>query len=160
MDMIPISFSKPIRDKLHEELQRAFKKNNTKLYRVIQALIWYGEGKSVNDIAQLLHVSTRSIYNWVKDFICKGFNWLFRQMYVGRGNKSKLTKAQKSELYKMIESGPEACGFYCGIWNCALIAELIMLRYGVKYNPRYSPQSARKDGVDLPKSSFYIRQTR
>ena len=152
--MIDITFSKPILDELHEALQRAFKKNNTKLYRVIQALIWYGEGKSASDIAKLLHLSPKSIYNWVKDFICKGFTWLFRQMYVGRGCKSRLTKAQKDELYKMIESGPEACGFYCGIWNSALIAELVMLRFGVKYNPHYLSSLLKKMGLTYQKARF------
>jgi hypothetical protein len=36
----PLTFSKPILDRLHEELQVAIKKNNVSLYRIIQALIW------------------------------------------------------------------------------------------------------------------------
>lgn len=123
--MIPISFSKPILKKLHQELQIAYQLNNIELYRTIQALIWYGEEKATTEIAEFLPVTSRTIYNWVKSFIGKSFSWLDQKRYLGRGRKSKLTKAQKKELDERIVSGPEANGFECGIWNTALIAELI-----------------------------------
>ncbi|RKZ89528.1 MAG: hypothetical protein DRR19_11465 [Candidatus Parabeggiatoa sp. nov. 1] len=135
--MIPISFSKLILEKLRQKRQVAYERDSIESYRMIQALIWYGEGQPVSEIALFLQVTTKTIYNWIKLFICNVFSWLFRHMYVGRGRKSKLTKAQKSELYKMIESGPEACGFECGVWNTALIASSLLLKFGVKYNPRY-----------------------
>ncbi len=47
--------------------------------------------------------------------------------YHGRGRKEKLTKAQQKQLHDMIVEGPEAHGFASGIWNCAMIAELILL---------------------------------
>jgi hypothetical protein len=79
-------------------------------------------------------------------------------MYVGRGCKSRLTKAQKDELYKMIESGPFAkwvllwdmefctdCGTgYVEIWS--------------QIQPSLLSSLAKKDGVDLPKSSLHIGQ--
>jgi transposase len=152
--MTPISFSKPILDELRSKLKMAYESDSLESYRMTQALIWYGEGKAVSEIAQFLQVTTKTIYNWVKSFICKGFSWLFRKMYVGSGRKSKLTKAQKSELYKMVESGPEACGFECGMWNTALIAELILLKFGVKYNPRYLSSLLKKMGLSYQKARF------
>jgi len=115
--MTPITFSKPILDRLHEELLKAVGKNNVSLYRIIQALIWLGEGKPVAEIAKLLNVANKTVYNWLKNFMCNRFDWLLKRRYVGRGRKSRLTKAQKSKLYKMIVSGPEACGFDCGVWK-------------------------------------------
>jgi len=44
----------------------------------------------------------------------------------------------------MIVSGPDACGFDCGVWNTALIAELVVLKFGVKYNPRYLSSLLKK----------------
>jgi len=152
--MIAISFSKSILNELRQELQIAYKLNNIDLYRRLQALLWYGEGKSATDIAEFLSVTSRTIYNWVKSFICKGFYWLFRQRYVGRGRKSKLTKTQKKKLYKMVESGPEANGFECGVWNTALIAELILLKFRVKYNPRYLSSLLKQMGLSYQKARF------
>jgi transposase len=97
--MNPISFSKPILDELRKELQVAYKKDSLKVYRMIQALNRSGEERPVSEIAEFLSSSTKTIYNWAKSFICKGFSWLFREMYVVCYRKSKLTKAQKSELY-------------------------------------------------------------
>ncbi len=54
----------------------------------------------------------------------------------------------------MIESGPEACGFECGVWNTALIAELILLKFGVKYNPRYLSSLLKKMGLSYQKARF------
>jgi transposase len=152
--MTPLTFSKEVLDKLHEELQVAVIKNNVSLYRVIQALIWLGEGKPVSMIAELLNVTNKTVYNWLKRFMCKRFDWLLKRRYVGRGRKSKLTKAQKSELYKMIVAGPESCGFDCGVWNSALIAELVMLRFNVKYNPRYLSSLLKKMGLSYQKARF------
>ena len=143
--MIPISFSKPILEKLRKQLQVAYEMDNIKLYRTIQALSWSGEGQPVSKIAPFLQVTTQTIYNGIKSFICKSFS--FRERYVGRGRKSKLTQVQKSELYKMIESGPAACGLECGVWNTALIAERILLKFGVKYNPRYLSRLLKKMGL-------------
>jgi transposase len=114
------------------------------------------KGKPVDRIAELLNVTNKSVYNWLKHFMCKGFGWLLKRRYVGRGRKSKLTKAQKSELYKMIESGPEACGFYCGVLHTALIAELIMLRFNVKYNPRILRSLLKKMGLSYQKAKRNI----
>lgn len=152
--MLSIQFSKSIINKLREKLQVAYERNNIEAYRMTQALIWYGEGQLVSEIAHPLQVTKKTIYNWIKSFICKGFSWLFRKMYIRRGVKSKLTSAQKSELYKMIESGPEACGFDCGVWNTALIAELILLKFGVKYNPRYLSTLLKKMGLSYQKARF------
>ncbi len=83
--MTRISFSKSILEKLRKQLQVAYECDNIETYRMTQALIWYGEGQAVCKIAQFLQVTAKTIYNWIKSFICKGFSWLFRKMYIGRG---------------------------------------------------------------------------
>jgi DDE superfamily endonuclease/Winged helix-turn helix len=40
-------------------------------------------------------------------------------------------------LYKIIVDGPEKYGFDCGIWNAAMIVEVIQKEFHVTYNPRY-----------------------
>jgi len=149
-----IFFSKAILYKLSKALQRSLQLSNLVYYRTIHALIWYGKGESVFRIAELLQVTVKTIYNWVNDFLCKGFSWLFSKRYKGRGVTSKLNEAQKKQLYDLILSGPEACGFHCGIWNSALIAELILLRFGVKYNPRYLCRLLKKLGLSYQKAKF------
>jgi transposase len=79
-------------------------------------------------------VDIKTIVNWLKTFMHKGMAWLTGQHYKGRGRKEKLTKAQQKQLLELIKAGPEANGFHCGIWNSAMIAEVIRLKFEVRYN--------------------------
>jgi len=54
----------------------------------------------------------------------------------------------------MIDAGPEANGFECGCWNSALIAELVYLKFGVRYNPRYLCSLLKKLGFSYLKAGF------
>ena len=74
--------------------------------------------------------------------------------YHGRGRKEKLTKAQQKQLHDMVAQGPEAHGFSSGIWNCAMIAELILLKFSVCYNLNYLPSLLKKLGLSYQKAHF------
>jgi transposase len=81
-------------------------------------------------------------------------SWFRRLRYQGRGRKEKLNSSQKKQLEKMIDEGPEANGFECGCWNSALIVELVYLKFGVKYNPRYLCSLLKKLGFSYQKAGF------
>ncbi|MCP4399870.1 MAG: transposase [bacterium] len=134
--MIQLSFSTNTIRSLHDELTRALKLNNFRLCKIVRSLLWRAEGKSVKEIAEFFQVTVKTIYNWIARFLLEGFSWLVSTHDQGRGRRSKLTKAQQHEVYAMVEAGPEANGFACGVWNTAMIAELILVKFGVSYNPR------------------------
>jgi putative transposase len=152
--MVTIYFSKSIIKCLHQELELAYKLNNVHLYRMAQALIWIGEGRFISEVAGLLRVSVGTIYNWLKEFMGKGLSCFSRRHYQGRGRKSKLSAEQKQTLYDRVVAGPEANGFDCGVWNSAMIAEMIWVEFGVKYNPRYLSTLLRKLGLSYQKARF------
>lgn len=54
----------------------------------------------------------------------------------------------------MIESGPEACGFDCGVLLSAMIASYLLLKFQVKYNPRYLSTLLKKMGLSYQKARF------
>lgn len=152
--MIQLSFSAKTIGRLQEELTKAFTLNNFRLYKIVQSLLWRAEGKAVKEIATFFQVTTTTIYNWIRRFVLEGFSWLVHKHYQGRGRRSKLTGQQQQELYDMVVAGPEANGFECGGWNTALIAELIMLKFGVAYNPRYLSSLLKKFGLSYQKARF------
>src|SRR5450759_4607354 len=84
----------------------------------------------------------------------KGMKWLTGQHYQGRGRKEKLTKVQQTELIKLIKDGPKANGFHCGIWNSAMIAEVIWLKFEVRYNLNYLSSLLKKLGFSYQKARF------
>ena len=56
MAMIAITFSKELLEKLRASLPTALKSKNIQAYRMAMALIWYDEGRGINEIAKLLGV--------------------------------------------------------------------------------------------------------
>ena len=119
--MIPLCFSKPLTEKLQTLLRVAYLTNDLRLYRIVQGLLWLAEGHGVGEIATLLNVSQRTVYNWLKAFLSGGLSWLQKARYQGWGREPKLSKAQKKELYELIVSGPEQNGFECDVWNTVMI---------------------------------------
>jgi transposase len=152
--MITLSFSKSILEKLQDTLPIALKLSNIRLYRLAQALLWYAEGLGLKEIAKRLLVDIKTIVNWLKTFMHKGMAWLTGQHYQGRGRKEKLTKAQQKQLVALIKAGPEANGFHCGIWNSAMIAEVIWLKFEVRYNLNYLSSLLKKLGLSYQKARF------
>ena len=152
--MITLSFSKAMVEGLEKELSRALSLNNLRLYKVVQGLLWVHEGKGLKSIARLLRVDVKTVDNWLRRFIVKGFSWLCGKHYQGRGRKSKLSAEQKQALSEMVKEGPEAQGFSCGGWNSAMIVELIWRRWGIRYNPRYLSRLLKKLGLSYQKARF------
>jgi transposase len=83
-----------------------------------------------------------------------GTAWVMGRHYQGRGRKEKLTKEQKKELLEMIVKGHEAHGFSSGIWNSAMIAKLILLKFSVCFNLNYLPSLLKKLGLSYQKARF------
>lgn len=152
--MITLSFSKSILEKLYENLLKAQRLSNIRLYRLAQGLIWFAEGIAAKEIAKRMGVDEKTIINWVKTFMYRGIDWLTGQHYLGRGRKDKLTHEQKQTLTRLIKDGPEANGFHCGIWNSAMIGEIVWLKFGVTYNLNYLSSLLKKLGFSYQKARF------
>jgi transposase len=152
--MITLSFSKSIVEKLQKNLEIALALSNIRLYRLAQALLWYSEGESIKQIAKLIGVCGKTIITWLKTFMYKGIAWLSGLHYQGRGRKDKLTQEQRQELIKLIKAGPEASGFHCGVWNSAMIAEIIWIKFEVRYNLNYLSCLLKKLGFSYQKARF------
>ena len=153
--MIPISYSKEQLKELYKELYKAHTTGNLHQYRVLFALILIGEkNHSLKEIARLIGVTVKTLFNWLKMFMANRMKLFKKHWFQGRGRKSKLTKTQRKELYKLIQTGPQANGFPCGCWNTAIIAEMIKLKFGVTYNERYLASLLKKMGLSYQKAKF------
>ena len=141
-------------DRLRKSLEEATRLNNVRLYKITKCLIWIGEGHLQEEVARMLDVSVKTVFNWLWEFAGRTFSWLFGLHFQGRGRKSKLSKTQKQKRYDMVVTGPESNGFDCGVWNSAMIAELIFSKFGVKYNPRYLCSLLKEMGLSFQKAKF------
>lgn len=149
-----ISFSKDTVNQLNQELKIAQKLNNLRLYKMIWCMLLINAGTPFESIAKQLNISVKTVYNWLGEFMLHRFSWLVGYHYQGRGRKPRLTKQQKDQLYQIIEKGPMAYGFDCGIWNSAMIVIVIENKFGVSYNPRYVCYLMKKIGLSYQKAKF------
>ncbi len=134
--MIQLSCSTNTIRSLHDELTRALTLNNFRLCKIARSLLWRAEGKPVKEIAEFFQVTVKTIYTWIARCLLEGVSWLVSKHDQGRGRKTTLTKTQQHELSAMVEAGPEENGCECGVWNTAMIAELMLVTFRVSYNPR------------------------
>ena len=149
-----IRFGNAIIKRLRGEIATAQRLNNLRLFKIVKCLLLVSENTHRSDVARLLHMSERNVYNWTSRFVLEGFPWLRGHHYRGRGRKSKLTKGQKERLYNIIAKGPEAYGFDAGLWTSAMIAEVILQEFGVTYNPRYVCSLLKKWNITYQKVAF------
>jgi transposase len=140
--------------KLHASVLIASKQKNMQGFKLALALISYGEGTRIEDIVKRFGVCFKTVVNWIKTLMYKGIDWVTAKHYQGRGCKDRLTKAQQKQLRDMITEGPEAHGFSCGIWNCAMIGDLILLKFSVVYNRNYLSTLLKKIGLSYQKARF------
>jgi transposase len=152
--MIALRLSKNLIKQLESLLDTALKKNDLRLYRIVESLLLFEEGYSMKEIAERLKISKRTPYTWLKKFLTFGTEWLRKETYKKLGRKPKLKKNQKEELYNMIKQGPEKNGFHSGVWNSAMINELILRKFGVLYNPRYLPTLLKNMKLSYQKAGF------
>jgi transposase len=149
-----IKFTRRTVKRLKKEVAIAQKLNNFRLFKLAMALLMVAEGQPIADVAEFFNVSTRTVSDWLRRFMVQRFSWLTGHHYQGRGRKPKLTKAQRGELYDLICAGPEASGYDCGIWTCGMIADLVLEKFKVVYNPRYVSALLKKMGLSYQKAGF------
>jgi transposase len=78
-----------------------------KVQKRLFAILWIDEGKSVEEVAALLHLSARSVRDWLRILRNKGFDALLVLHY--KGDSGNLTPAQIEQLKAEIETGKFHC---------------------------------------------------
>lgn len=142
------------RARITNELRAGAELGNLQFFKRAKAILLVADGKTSVEIAGLLEVDPRTVYNWICAWLLGGLAWLRRFRWPPRGRKSKLSKAQKRKLHAIIDAGPEKSGFACGCWNAAMVAEVIFTRFGVTYSVKYLPALLKKIGLSFQKAAF------
>ena len=103
-------------------------------------------------IALRLEVALGTVYAWLKAFMQHGVAALKYGPKVGR--KAKLAQPQLETLKQHILTGSIECGYESGVWNGALVAELIEREFNQHYHPRYVPSLLKELGFSYQKARF------
>ncbi len=100
--MAAITFSKDVLEKLRASLSIAVKLKSIQAYRIATALILYGEKLDIGEVAKLLGITAKTLFNWILKFMSGGVKWVTGKHFHGRGRKEKLTKVQQKQLHDMV----------------------------------------------------------
>jgi transposase len=146
------TLTNPRRQRLENKLRAARRNGDVSLVTRILAILSLSAGRTTEQVAEILHVSTRSINSWFTKYLLLGLAGLYRNRPKGR--PAKLTKSQKRELSRIIEQGPTKSGYVGNCWRSPMIQELIHDHFGVFYSVKYIAQLLKNLGFSFQKARF------
>ena len=89
-------------------------------------------GQSLNEVARRVGCAPISVGRW-RDARKKMGERAF-QVRFSPGRPSKLSKARKKTLVKILLEGPLESGYVTDVWTCRRVAEVIEREFGVEYH--------------------------
>ena len=99
-----------------------------------QALLWLDEGRSAEEVADLLHVSRQSVYNWLGRFLQReGLDLRARLLDAPRCGRPPTALGIIDPLIaEIIDNDPRESGFRSTNWTAALLVEYLKRDHGIE----------------------------
>jgi len=119
-------------------------------YRVarrIHAVILNSEGHSSGEIVHLLQAPRSRVSEWLANYEAYGLEGLLEGFRSGR--PALLSAAQLRDLADIVDSGPVAYGFDCGVWTSPMITRVIAERFGLGYHPGHVRKVLHRIGFSV-----------
>jgi len=120
-----------------------------KFMLTVFAVVHYQETEQA---AFVLQLSVAQVEAYVHKFLCYGVKGVAFTKSPGR--RPKLSKEQRRQLSRLIDAGPEACGFSGACWRSPIVQQLIKDQFGVSYNVFYIAQLLKNLGFSYQKAAF------
>ena len=140
------------RQALDRKLTTAQHLGDLRLVKFILTIFAVVHYQKTEQAALVLQLSAAQVEAYVHKFLCYGVCGVAFKKPAGR--RPKLTTAQQRELCRLIEAGPEACGFSGACWRSPMIQQLIKDQFGVSYNGFYIAQLLKNLGFSYQKAKF------
>ena len=140
------------RQVLTRKLKTAQQRGDLRLSKFILTIFAVVHYQETGQAALVLQLSQAQVESYVHKFLCYGVQGVAFKKSMGR--PPKLSREQKRELCRLIETGPQACGFSGGCWRSPLIQQLIKERFGVFHSVFYIAELLRNLGFSYQKAAF------
>jgi transposase len=126
--------------------ERRRQAQDRRVYQRLSALLWSDDGRTREEIAELVGVSTRQVGQWLRIFRNKGLDELGTLHY--QGDPGRLGPAQVKRLKQEIETGV--------FHNADQIRTWIEATFGVTYSPSGVKDLLRRIGASFHKVSGFF----
>ncbi len=118
-----------------------------RLFQRLSALLWIDEGRTREEVAELLGVTSRQVGDWLRIFRNKGLDELCTLHY--RGDPGRLRPAQVERLRQKIATG--------AFHNAEQVRAWIEEQFGVTYSPSGVKDLLHRIGASYHKvSGFFL----
>jgi transposase len=140
------------RQALDRKLTTAQQLGDLRLVKFILTIFAVVHYQETEQAALVLQLSVAQVEAYVHQFLCYGVRGVAFTKPSGR--RPKLTKEQQRELSRLIEAGPQECGFSGACWRSPMIQQLIKERFGVQYSVFYIAELLKNLGFSYQKAAF------
>ena len=135
--------------KQRQEIQdRRRQAGDRRIYQRLSALLWIDEGRSREEVAALLGLSSRQVGDWLRIFRNKGLDWLCTLHY--RGDPGRLRPAQVEQLRQEIARGT--------FHNAEQVRAWIQEQFDVTYSASGVKDLLHRIGASYHKVSGFFRE--
>ena len=131
-----------------EILGRRRQTGERRLFQRLSAPLWIDEGRTRQEVAELLGVSSRQVGDWLRIFRNKGLDPLCTLHY--RGDPSRLRPAQVEQLRQEIATGV--------FHNAEQVRAWIEEQFGVTYSASGVKDLLHRIGASYHKVSGFLRE--
>ena len=127
--------------------QRRRQASDRRIFQRLSTLLWIDEGRTREEVADLLGVTSRQVGDWLRIFRNKGLDELRTLHY--RGDPGRLRPVQVEQLKQEIAKG--------GFHNAEQVRAWIAEHFGVSYSTSGVKDLLHRIGASYPKvSGFFL----
>jgi transposase len=133
--MAPLSLS----DRLRFELEEIVCHTPSAKERCrAQALLWLAEGAGIEQVAEALHVSRQTVYNWVSRFQERdGLGSRARLLDAPRPGRPRLAGGLVDPLIaSVIDGDPRPLGYHATVWTALLLCRYLCDYHEIEVSER------------------------
>lgn len=114
-----------------------------------QALLWLAEGSDVGEVAELLHVSRQTIYNWLSRFQERAeLDLRARLLDAPRLGRPRVASGTVDELVAaVIDGDPRQLGYHATVWTAPLLSRYLRDHHGIEVSERTVSRAIDRLGI-------------
>jgi transposase len=103
-----------------------------------QALLWVAAGSDVVEVAELLHVSRQTVYNWLSRFQERAeLDLRARLLDAPRLGRPRAASGTIDALVAtVIDGDPRQLGYHATVWTAPLLSQYLRDRHGIEVSER------------------------
>jgi transposase len=111
---------------------------DVRVLRRAYALAWLGDGESIPDVAERLHVSRQSVYNWLERFVTRrDLPFELRLSDAARsGRPITVQESIDPLLDAILDTDPRALGYRSTVWTVPLLVDYLAKQHQVSASPQ------------------------